>query len=201
MNATAPIGFRPDRVAYYEAAGWQAYYNHRWARAFWLMVRLNREEFRMPPLAAVAAALDIVRASLAFAPADNDVPKAAEYVRRYYEKARRSAGIQTDAETLAGLEMDYWIVHRELAEARKKDHGLDNLKPMIESLVRLHTALFNAPPRATRRSAEQRARAAATVDRITGRYSDDLDGDWAKVSSHLEEAYQALSPPRIKGGG
>ena len=66
----------------------------------------------MPPLAAVASALDIVRASIAFAPADNDVPKASRYLRRYYEKARRSAGLQADARTLSDLEMRYWVVHR-----------------------------------------------------------------------------------------
>ena len=89
--------------------------------------------------------------------------------------------------------MDYWIVHRDLAGARMKNHKLDNIKPMIKSLVRLHAALFNTSPKATRRSAEQRAKAAATVDRITGRYSTDVEADWAKVESYLGEAYRALA--------
>ena len=185
-------GFRPERVAYYEAAGWRAYYDRAWVRAFLLMVRLNREEFRMPFLTAVSGAVDIVRASIAFAPVDNDVFRAADFIRRYYAKARRSAGIGTDAETLAGLEMDYWTVHRDLAGARMKNHKLDNVKPMVESLVRLHAALFNASAKATRRSAEQRAKAAATVDRITGRYSADVEADWARVEVYLEVAYRAL---------
>ena len=192
MNQMRLNGFRPEQVAHYEAAGWRAYYDRAWVKAFLLMVRLNREEFRMPFMTAVAGAVDIVRASMAFAPVDNDVFSAADFIRRYYVKARRSAGIQTDAETLAGLEMDYWIVHRDLAGARMKNHELDNIKPMIESLVRLHAALFNAEPRARRRSAEQRAKAAVTVDRITGRYSTDVEADWAKVEAYLEEAYRAL---------
>ena len=102
MNATALTAFRPERVAYYETAGWRAYYDHRWARAFWLMVRLNREEFRMPILTSVAAALDIVRASLAFAPADNDVPKAAKYVLRYYQKGRRPDSVRPGVAVLGG---------------------------------------------------------------------------------------------------
>ena len=46
MNSNPPVPFHPDRVAYYESAGWRAYYDHRWLRAFWFMVRLNREELR-----------------------------------------------------------------------------------------------------------------------------------------------------------
>jgi len=34
MNAAALTALHPDQIAYYEAAGWQAYYDHRWARAF-----------------------------------------------------------------------------------------------------------------------------------------------------------------------
>jgi hypothetical protein len=73
------------------------------------MVRLNREEFRMPLPSALAAAVDIVRASIAFAPVDNDVPRAAK-----------------------------------------------------------------------------------TVDRITGRYSTDVAGDWRLVESYLHQAYQTV---------
>jgi hypothetical protein len=91
MSSGAHEAFHPERVAYYEAAGWQAYYDHRWLGAFWLMVRLNREEFRMP------------------------LP-----------------------------------------------------------------------------SAELRARAAKTVDRITGRYSTDVAGDWRLVGTYLQQAYQAV---------
>ena len=33
MSSGAPEAFHPERVAYYEAAGWRAYYDHRWLRA------------------------------------------------------------------------------------------------------------------------------------------------------------------------
>ena len=192
MRSNVPVAFRPDRVAYYEAAGWRAYYDHRWLRAFWLMVRLNREEFRMPLPSALAAAVDIVRASIAFAPVDNDVPKAARFVRRYYEKARRSAGFHSEAVAVAELEMKYWVVHRELAVERIKQPDLDNTAPMVEALADLHAALFDVSPEAARPSAELRALAAKTVDRITGRYSTDVAGDWRLVETYLQQAYQAV---------
>lgn len=185
--------FNPEKVAYYEKAGWEAYYDRNWPRAFRLMVQLNREEFHMPFLTAIAGALDIVRASIAFAPVDNDISTAKEHLRRYYQKARRATPIKASAQALAELEMDYWVVHRQLAIERMKQPDLDNTGPMVESLVNLHAALFGASPEATRRSAELRAQAAKAVDRITGRYSTDVENDWRQVESYLQQAYRALA--------
>ena len=184
----------PDRVAYFEKAGWQAYYDRKWLRVLRLMVQLNREQFGMSLLTAIAAAVDVVRASLAFAPVDNDVPAATEHLRHFYEKAGRSGSLRADAQALAVLEMDYWVVHRQLAVERRQapDHTGD-IESMVESLARLHAALFDAPPEAIRRSAERRAQAAKVVDRITGFYSTDVAGDWQRVEDHLREAYRALT--------
>ena len=146
----------------------------------------------MPLLMAIAAAVDIVRASIAFAPMDNNVPKATEHLQSYYTKVKRMADIQADAATLARLEMDYWVVHRELAIERIRQHDLENIGPMIESLTNLHAALFGISHEAARRSAELRALAAKAVDRITGHYSDSVEKDWQQVESYLQQAYNAV---------
>ena len=106
------------------------------------------------------------------------MPVATAHLRRYYAKARRAAGVQADAATLAALEMDYWVVHRQLAVARRDaaDHDGD-IEPMVAALARLHAALFHAPLAAARPSAELRAQAAVAVNRITGRYSTDVAED------------------------
>ena len=191
---SAPIpAFDPDRLAYLEKAGWEAYYARSWLRVFGLMVQLNQAQFRMPLPVAVAAAVDIVRASIAFAPVDNDVPAAANHLRGFYAKAQRSSALPADAGLLAGLEMDYWVVHRRLALERKLAPGhTGDIEPLVASLARLHTALFTAPPDAIRRSAELRAQAAVAVDRITGGYSTDIANDWRKVEESLRAAYHCL---------
>lgn len=186
--------FDPDSVAHLEAAGWRAYYDRNWLRVFGLMVQMNREQFRMSLPTAIAAAVDIVRASIAFAPVDNDVPAATDHLQAFYNKARRSLGLPADARTLAALEMDYWVVHRRLANERKQAPGHDgDIEPMVESLARLHGALFTAPPEAIRRSAELRAQAAVAVDRITGGYSNNVAEDWRLVEESLRQAYRALA--------
>jgi hypothetical protein len=192
-TACASPDFNPGRIAYLEKAGWEAYYDRNWLRVFGLMVQMNREQFCMPLPAAVAGALDIVRASVAFAPVDNDVPAASAHLQNFYEKARRTRRLPADAQTLAGLELDYWVVHRRLAIARKQaPHHEGDIEPMVQALAKLHAALFDAPPEAIRRSAELRAAAAKTVDGITGGYSADVPGDWQRIEEYLDEAYGRL---------
>jgi len=189
----ADIYFNPYKVAYYEKSGWEAYYDRDWLRAFRLMVSLNREEFHMPLWTALGAALDIVQASIAFAPLENnDLQKATQYIQSYYEKVGGMVNLRTDAAALARLEMDYWVVHRKLAIERKQRPDMENTDRMVESLTNLHAALFGISLDAARRSAEWRAMAAKTVDRITGRYSTDVDDDWRKIESYLQQAYQAV---------
>ena len=185
--------FAPARVAYFEAAGWRAYYDREWLRVLGLMMQLNREQFGMSWLSAGAAALDVVRAGIAFAPVDNDIPGATAHLARFYAKARRSAGIAADARSLAEGEMAYWVVHRQLANERKAapDHTGD-LTPMVDALARLHEALFAATPEAARASAQLRAQAAARVDRITGGYSPDVEADWRLLERELEAAYRLV---------
>lgn len=184
--------FDPNRVAYYEKAGWEAYYNRQWGRVLALMVGLNREQFRMPWWVAVVAAFDTVRAAKAFAPVEHDLAQATRHLVDYYAKARRYAGIAATAEELATLEMDYWVVHRQLAVRRQQNQADHDIEPMVQSLARLHAALFAAPVEAMRPSANARALAAVAVDRITGQYSADVAADWQAVERYLQEAYRTV---------
>jgi hypothetical protein len=183
----------PAKIAYYEKAGWEAYYDRNWPRAFWLLVQLNRTQFQMSWPQAFSAALDTVRASVAFVPLErSNVPKATAYIQKFYEKAGRSLGQKADAAALARLEMDYWVVHRRLAIARKQNPDDGNLEPMIVSLANLHAALFGSTAERMRRSAELRAKAAEAVDLITSKRSTDVAGDWRRVEAYLRQAYEAV---------
>lgn len=182
----------PDTIGYCEGAGWAAYYRRDWPRVAWLMVRLNRAQFGMGWAQALAAAVDIVRAAAAFAPAQNDLATTRGYLERFFARARRAAGMRAAAADLAALELDYWVVHRELASRRTLDRGDDDLTPMVDSLARLHAAIFDATPEQMQVSAALRALAAARVDRITGGYSDDETVDWAQIHTLLRDAYRAV---------
>ena len=66
---------------------------------------LNHEQFAMPWATAFSAALDVVRASRIFAPADNNVPLAQQHLQRFFAKAGQCVELHADAQTLAALEM------------------------------------------------------------------------------------------------
>jgi hypothetical protein len=75
---------------------------------------------------------------------------------------------------------------------RKANRADDDIEPMVRSLANLHAALFDSTPEHMRTSAELRALAAVAVDRITGRYSNDVPADWRRVEKLLAQAYRAV---------
>lgn len=193
---------RPDRIARIETELWEAYYNREWLREFRLLITMHREFFHMNTPTAVLASYDAARAAMAFAPLDaNDLPQARGYLLRYYEKVRQALGCRATADDLAERELHYWIVHREVARGRlaeiKTGRAIDDpddaeIEPVINAFANLHAGLFNSTPEAMHESAVYRARAAAIVDRISGRHSPDVAADWARVETELRLAYRAI---------
>lgn len=187
MHSTGYATFRnPEVVAWYEAEGWRAYYDHNLARGLFLMIRLVRSQFGLSWPQSVLAAVDVVRAYRAFQPVQGDLVATRRFLRRFYHRVACAAGLKIDPSLAAQRELEYWIVHRVMA-------GSPNHEPLIRSLAELHAALFGGTLESMRRSAEHRAAAAVAVDRITGRVSTDIDGDWEIVHQELRAAYQVIS--------
>ena len=193
-----PAALDPNAVAYYETAGWRAYYDRNWPLAFGLMVRLIETQFRVPFPRSFLAALQITRASIAFAPRDHKLDAVLHHMEQFYGIVARTSGGAFDPRRVAELELRYWVIHRELAEAPERDN-----RPLVESLAALHGALFGRTPAELWDSAESRAEAAATVDRITGRRSTDVAADWRRVEECLRRAYGQIKlagqPSRAPG--
>jgi len=192
--------FDPDRIARLETESWRAYYDRAWLKMARVLVTLHREQFGLSRWRALLATMRSSRAAIVFAPLQNNDPdKARRLLVPYYREVRRALGSAADAETLAAREIDYWIVHRQLAIARKANpaasdpDALDDIEPMVATFARLHAALFNSTPADMRASAEYRALAAKAVDRITGGYSDDIPADWARTEDYLRRAYRAIA--------
>jgi hypothetical protein len=177
----------PEQIAYYEKAGWEAYYDRNWPRAFGLMVRLIESQFQVPFPRSLLAALYVVRASIAFAPRDHDLDATLKHLERFYRVAARANSDIFDPRRAAELELRYWVIHRELAETPELDK-----RPLVQSLADLHAALFGRTPAELWSSAESRAAAAEAVDRITSRHSTDVAADWHRVEECLRRAYQQV---------
>ena len=182
----------PERVAYFEAAGWRAYYDHQWLRMASLIVRVCQQQFGIPFPMSLFAAYYTARASAAWVPVDHDERKVLAYLRKFYRIARRYSGLQFDARRVAGLELQYFEVHRRLSGQADKEE-------LIQVLIRLHSAIFGLTAEQVRESARWRQLAADTVDLITSNTSTDREGDWAKLEEYLGRCYRSIQEERQKG--
>lgn len=188
--ATA-FSMNPERVAYFEAAGWRAYYDRRWFKMVRLIVVLCQEQFRIPFPMSLLAAYYTARASAAWVPVDHDERKVLNYLRKFYGIARQFSGLQFDARRVAALELRYFEVHRLLSGQPEKEE-------FLQSLIDLHSAIFGLTPAQARESAQWRLQAATTVDRITSKSSTDIEGDWAKLEEDLRRCYRSIEQERQK---
>lgn len=185
-------GFDPDRLAYFEANGWRAYYDRRWLKVLRLIVRLSQEQFRIPFPASLLAGYYVVRAAIAWAPRKNAPWLARYYYEKFYRLAGRYSGLHFDPQRAADLEMRYNDVHRRLV-------GKPDKAEFVQVMIDLHGALFGLPPDRARESAELRVRAAETVDQITSGRSADVEGDWRKLEDQLRQCYRSIETEIRRG--
>ncbi len=181
----------PDRVAYFEAAGWRAYYDRKWLKMIRLIVGLCQEQFHIPFPMSLLAAYYTARASAAWVPVDHDERKVLNYLRKFYLVARRYSGLQFDARHVAALELQYFEVHRRLSGHPEKEE-------FLQALVDLHSAIFGVTPEQAVESARWRLLAATTVDLITSKTSTDVEGDWVKLEDELRRCYRSIQQERQK---
>jgi hypothetical protein len=176
-------------MARLEASGWKAYYDHKWLKALLLMLRMDQEQMHIPFPRSVVAAGNIVQASIAFAPADHDaaLEQVRGCLRRFYALVAEANDATFDPDHVGDLELDYWIVHRQLATDRAADYT-----PLIDSLAQLHAGIFGGTPESMRPSAESRTRAAYHVDLITSKRSQDPEQDWRQVYFYLRRCYEQI---------
>ncbi|HYK83919.1 MAG TPA: hypothetical protein VEV19_01045 [Ktedonobacteraceae bacterium] len=177
----------PARVAYYEANGWRAYYEHNWLQLLRLIVGLCQEQFHIPFPVSLLAAYYTTRASVAWAPVNHDVRKVEAYLYKFYSVARRYSGLQFDVERVAALELQYFDVHRRLSIAGQEDKS-----EFIHTMAELHSAIFGITPDQARESAELRVLAGNTVDLITSKTSANPASDWAKLEEYLRQCYASI---------
>ncbi len=186
MSRPKTFQFRPERVAYYEAAGWRAYYERDWFKLLRLVVALCQTQFQIPFPYSLLAAYYTTKASEAWAPVYHDIDEVRKYLLRFYQLARKYSGLSFDAAQVADLELKTWIAHRELA-------GKPDKHRFVASMIDLHCALFGLEPRQARESAQYRVLANNTVDTITSGNSTNLEASWAELQEYLRRAYVSIS--------
>jgi hypothetical protein len=176
QDLMATFAFNPERVAFCEAEGWRAYYDRDWPRLLRLVVLLCQEQFHIPFPQSVLAAYYVTRAAKAWVPVKHDEALVRAYYERFYRLAARYSGLRLNPVQAGALELRYNDVHRRLV-------GRADKQEFVETMVELHSAVFDITPQRARESAEWRVQANNLVDGITGRRSTDVEGGLATDQS------------------
>ena len=153
MKADNPIrNFDPLKVAHYEKENYVAYYHKDWLKLLRVSVGLIKESFGLSWAQAVYGAYLVARAEIAFAPfPDNDVPKAENYMRRFYQFLKNVHHEDFDVTRAATLDVNWWIVHRQL-------FGNPENKELVEALKGLYAEAYNVEPAKVHEAASLRAK-------------------------------------------
>lgn len=177
--------FDPERVARLEKDNWVAYYQKRWLSLLRVSIGMVKEAFGLSLANAIQAAYLVARAEIAAAPADNDIPLAESYMRRFYALVKRVHNEDFDVDEAARLEVNWWVVHRRL-------FGQTDNQRLVDALTELYAATYRVPPARVRQAAFHRAQAMVYSDRWVqeGR----LNGSplLAQEEDELVKSYRAL---------
>jgi hypothetical protein len=179
--------FDPDEVARLETAMWRSYYDRRRLPLFGQLVSLLQGQFHLQPLRAVALAGLAARAAAVFqvGSGHDDYRRALPYLERYYAGVRAVSEVPFDPRRAAALELEWWIVHREV-----DDHPPGDLET---ALAEVAAELYQAPAERLWTHAARRAEAMTIRDRASRRQVGVLDDDWDRIEAVLWVAWKALA--------
>ncbi len=178
--------FDPRKVAYYEKENWVAYYQKRWLRLMIVSVSMVKETFGLNWAQAIYAAYLVARAEIAAAPfPKNDIELAESYMRRFYALIKRIHATDFDVTEVARLEVNWWVVHRQL-------FGKSENQELIDALANLYAATFCVSLDCVRDAAYHRAMAMVYSDRWVNDGRDTHSPLLAQEEDELFKSYRAL---------
>lgn len=177
--------FDPIRVARYEKDSWVAYYRRRWLTLLRLLIGLVRSTYGLSLLQAIRVGIPLTRAQMAFAPQDNDVPKAIEYMRQFFTYIRRKHGENLDPAEAALAEVSWWVVHRRF-------FGHSDTPEVAEAVACAYAAAYRVDPALVREAAHHRALAMVYSDAWVMSERDPNDPRLQQEEEELIKSYTAL---------
>jgi hypothetical protein len=177
--------FDARELARIETQMWRSYYErHRW-RLFNELAELMSDQYGMPFWRSRLAAYHAARAAVVFQRGRNreDYLKALPDLERFYKLILRTSAEPFDVKRAAGLELEWWIVHRHRAEHPRID--------LERALADLQAEIYRQPADGFRSHAQYRAEAMLLRDSVAESRSMS-EWDWQKVAVLLNQSWFAL---------
>jgi hypothetical protein len=178
--------FDANEVARLETAMWRSYYEKRRLSLFDQLSELLRTQYNMPLLRSNLVGYYAANAAFVFKKGKQraDYEKALPDLVKFYDAVCKISDVPFDANRAAGLELEWWIIHRERAK-----HQPDDLP---RALAELQAELYSLP--AERLMEHGRLRAEAMTIRDTKAEAGGVtDADWARIDELLHQSWRSLS--------
>ncbi len=154
--------FDPRLVGGLECAAWVAYYRREWISFLRSAILLTRHTFGLPWPETLLGAWLVLRANQLWAPSPvNDPVGARRAMERFYAMVKNRYHEPFDPAVAAGLEVEWWRVHRE----HQQSTSSGDQRPLTESLAELYAYVYGVPESTVQGAADQRALAMDHSDR------------------------------------
>ncbi|HYP26645.1 MAG TPA: hypothetical protein VE262_08010 [Blastocatellia bacterium] len=177
--------FDPDEVARLDTAMWRSYYAKERLRLFSQLSELLRDQYNLPFLRSNVVAYKAARAAFVFKDGRgrDDYNKALPYLVSYYSSIREVSDVPFNVDRAAGLELEWWIVHRE-----RKKHAPGDLE---RALAELAAEIYQMPVEPFMDHARLRAEAMEIRDTKAeaGGVSEE---DWSRIDELLHASWRSL---------
>jgi hypothetical protein len=122
---------------------------------------------------------------MAFAPQDNDVPKAIEQMRQFFAYIKEKHGEDFDPDEAALAEVSWWVVHRRF-------FGRSDQPEVIDAVACAYAAAYRIDPALVREAAYHRALAMVYSDAWVLSERDPNDPRLHQEEEELIKSYTAL---------
>jgi hypothetical protein len=177
--------FDPIEVAHFEKEAWAAYYQRKWFRLLRLLIGLVRSTYGLSLLQAIRVGIPLTRAQMAFAPQENDVPRAIEYMQQFFAYIQEKHGEDLDPHAAALAEVSWWVVHR-------KFFGQSDQPEVVDAVACAYAAAYRIDLALVREAAYHRAQAMVHSDAWVLSERDPNDPRLEQEEEELIKSYAAL---------
>ena len=179
--------FDPDAVARLETAMWRSYYDKKQLQLFNQLSELLRTQYHMPLVRSNQVAYYAVNAAFSFkdGKTEKDYEKALPDLVKFYSAIRKMSDIPFDVDRVAGLELQWWIIHRERWK-RQPDE-------LAKALAELQAAIYGVPVDRVMEHGRLRAQAMAIRDTKVDDGQAMTEEDWSKINDLLRQSWRSLA--------
>ena len=147
--------FDPDELARLETRMWKQYYRYQPARLFGTLVLALRAQAHVGWPRALAASIYLTKAAAGFSRARGDYDRFAPDIVRAYRLLKLPDDV--DASVVAGHELRWWVVRREIGLAAGKAAG--------DAITDLYASIYGLPTERVAEAGRLRGVAAEIRDR------------------------------------